>query len=236
MYLSCETKKFHDNESTHILHNFWTSTHGGKLPPLPYGGNVTSAGWQVTLCDPMWHVSSRSGVATLRTAIPLLFIYLLFPPSPLAAPLVYRYRSTTQTSVWFRWPVSVSCARHLGRRAQRAAHIARPSPARVPGRRRPARPGVSGGGGTEGRAGAPVTTPVERRQRRRRGGLGQEAARRRRRAVHHRATAASGHQLRAGHHRHFNTRVPAASNVSEMSPGRLGPDLQNILRFIIRLA
>ena len=33
------------------------------------GGNVTSARWQVTLCDPMWHVSSRSGVATLRTAI-----------------------------------------------------------------------------------------------------------------------------------------------------------------------
>ena len=28
-------------------------------------GNVTSAGWQVTLCDPMWHVSSRSGVTTL---------------------------------------------------------------------------------------------------------------------------------------------------------------------------
>ena len=25
------------------------------------GGNVTSAGWQVTLCDPVWHVSSRSG-------------------------------------------------------------------------------------------------------------------------------------------------------------------------------
>jgi len=32
------------------------------------GGNVTSAGWQVTLCDPMWHVSSRSSVATLRSA------------------------------------------------------------------------------------------------------------------------------------------------------------------------
>ena len=40
------------------------------------GGNVTSAGWQVTLCDPMWHVSSRSGVATLRTAIHLLLTYL----------------------------------------------------------------------------------------------------------------------------------------------------------------
>ena len=40
------------------------------------GGNVTSAGWQVTLCHPMWHVSSRSGVATLRTAIHLLLTYL----------------------------------------------------------------------------------------------------------------------------------------------------------------
>ena len=39
---------------------------------LGKGGNVTSAGWQVTLCDPIWHVSSRSGVATLRTAIHLL--------------------------------------------------------------------------------------------------------------------------------------------------------------------
>ena len=41
------------------------------------GGNVTSAGWQVTLCDPIWHVSSNSGVATLRTAIHLLLTYLL---------------------------------------------------------------------------------------------------------------------------------------------------------------
>ena len=43
-----------------------TRTEPGK------GGNVSSAGWQVTLCDPMWHVSSLSGVATLRTAIHLL--------------------------------------------------------------------------------------------------------------------------------------------------------------------
>jgi len=50
-----------------------------------HGGNVTSAGWQVTLCDPMWHVSSRSGVATLRTAIHLLLTYLLtyIDPAPL---------------------------------------------------------------------------------------------------------------------------------------------------------
>ena len=38
MYLSCDTKKFHDNESTHILHNFYTTTKGGKLPPSPPGG------------------------------------------------------------------------------------------------------------------------------------------------------------------------------------------------------
>jgi len=31
---------------------------GGK------GWNVISTGWQVTLCDPIWHVSSNSGVAT----------------------------------------------------------------------------------------------------------------------------------------------------------------------------
>jgi len=27
------------------------------------GENVTSVGWQVTLCDPIWHVSSRGGEA-----------------------------------------------------------------------------------------------------------------------------------------------------------------------------
>ena len=35
MYLSCDTKKFRDNESIHILHNFWTSTHRGEASPLP---------------------------------------------------------------------------------------------------------------------------------------------------------------------------------------------------------
>jgi len=38
--LSCDTKKFHDNESTHILHNFWTSTHRGEASPLPPGGAI----------------------------------------------------------------------------------------------------------------------------------------------------------------------------------------------------
>ena len=34
------------------------------------GGNITFAGWQVTLCDPIWHVSFRSGaVLVAQTAI-----------------------------------------------------------------------------------------------------------------------------------------------------------------------
>ena len=42
------------------------------------GGNVTSAGWQVTLCDPIWHVSSRSGEACCELLYPVtLLTYLL---------------------------------------------------------------------------------------------------------------------------------------------------------------
>ena len=33
------------------------------------GRKVTAAGWQVTLCDPIWHMSSHSGVVILQTAI-----------------------------------------------------------------------------------------------------------------------------------------------------------------------
>ena len=43
MYFSCDTKTFHDNESTHILHNFWTSTHRGEASPT---GGATDRGLQ----------------------------------------------------------------------------------------------------------------------------------------------------------------------------------------------
>ena len=37
------------------------------------GGNVTSVWWQVTLCDRIWHVSSRSGAVLIaQTAIRFL--------------------------------------------------------------------------------------------------------------------------------------------------------------------
>jgi len=43
------------------------------------GENVTSAGWQVILCDPRGHENSRNGEACLQTAymdLPLLNSYL----------------------------------------------------------------------------------------------------------------------------------------------------------------
>jgi len=42
------------------------------------GGKVTSAGWQVTLCDLIWHVISRSGVALSITNCYIRFTLLYF--------------------------------------------------------------------------------------------------------------------------------------------------------------
>jgi len=41
------------------------------------GGKVTAAGWQVTLCDPIWHVISRSGEVISITNCCIRFAYLL---------------------------------------------------------------------------------------------------------------------------------------------------------------
>ena len=42
------------------------------------GGKVTAAGWQVTLCDPIWHVISRSSVMILITNCYIRFTLLYF--------------------------------------------------------------------------------------------------------------------------------------------------------------
>jgi len=39
------------------------------------GWNVTSAGSQVTLCDPIWHVSSSSGEACCELLYPVTLLY-----------------------------------------------------------------------------------------------------------------------------------------------------------------
>jgi len=67
------------------------------------GGNATSVGWRVTLCDPMWHVSYRTGVAGLHCELlhpyTLLFtlsyskfsnpLFLSFPISTLVCLSLY---------------------------------------------------------------------------------------------------------------------------------------------------
>jgi len=40
------------------------------------GGKVTSVGWQVTLCDLIWHVISRSGVVISITNCYIRFTLL----------------------------------------------------------------------------------------------------------------------------------------------------------------
>ena len=55
----------------------------GSLNRVPASAGVRAgmspARWQVTLCDPMWHVSSRSGVATCK----LLYTFYLLTYSTL---------------------------------------------------------------------------------------------------------------------------------------------------------
>jgi len=41
------------------------------------GGNVTYAGWQITLCDPIWHVSSRSTVVLAAQTVIRFFTFYL---------------------------------------------------------------------------------------------------------------------------------------------------------------
>jgi len=60
-----------------------------KIRTETKGGKVTSAGWQVTLCDLIWHVISRSGVVISITNCYIRFLLfalwhleLLRPMSP----------------------------------------------------------------------------------------------------------------------------------------------------------
>ena len=64
---------------------------------LAKGWNVTSAGWQVTLCDPMWHVSCCSGVATLWTAIHLLLPIHSVTVTSLPCQLAFT------ATLWYCW-------------------------------------------------------------------------------------------------------------------------------------
>ena len=57
----------------------WSLNRVPALISWGKGGDVTSAGWQVTMCDPIWHVSSRSGEAVCELVyflpLPFTFFY-----------------------------------------------------------------------------------------------------------------------------------------------------------------
>ena len=58
------------------------------------GGKVTSAGWQVTLCDLIWHVISRSGVVISITNCYIRFTLLYLLTLPLQECTAERCSST----------------------------------------------------------------------------------------------------------------------------------------------
>jgi len=84
MYFSCDTKKFHDNESTHILHNFWTSTHrGGSSPwrrhcalPTNPTGPVVSRHGQIASRIVSYRSHGRDCIGTTEHVRPLRAIII----------------------------------------------------------------------------------------------------------------------------------------------------------------
>jgi len=62
------------------LYSTQTCIHLGSVNQVPVltgwgkGGNISSARWQVTLCDPIWHARFHSGKAGWKM---LHFIYAL---------------------------------------------------------------------------------------------------------------------------------------------------------------
>ena len=73
---------------SHFLFCFfsrWQVTRG-------MSGNVTSAGWQVTRCDLIWHVSSHSGESSCKLLYPV-FLYLIFTFSVFLTSHLFHFSS-----------------------------------------------------------------------------------------------------------------------------------------------
>ena len=65
IYISCQRGVADTNRKTAAaIDGTDRRTDGHPTVTDRYGGNATSAGWQLTLCDPTWHVSSRNGQAS----------------------------------------------------------------------------------------------------------------------------------------------------------------------------
>ena len=96
----CVTKP---TRSTQPCIPLWSLNRVPALIGSGNGGNVTSAGWQVILCDPMWHVSSRSGVVLVaQTAIRFL-PYLKVVHYKHATHVENEYNSRSETKPKEAW-------------------------------------------------------------------------------------------------------------------------------------
>ena len=69
---NCQTAVVHKNK-TKRMSKIYKSQYIFRY------NNVTSAGWQVTLCDPIWHVSSRSGEACCKLSVYRFFTFVSIP-------------------------------------------------------------------------------------------------------------------------------------------------------------
>jgi len=69
--LSLDVTTTHVNSALHPFRVAKLSTS----PGCGKGGTVTSAGWQVTLCDPIWYVISCSSEVSLHTAMSCLSFF-----------------------------------------------------------------------------------------------------------------------------------------------------------------
>jgi len=74
IFAAIQSAQWHVNSALHPsgVAKSSTSFSWGK------GKKVTSAEWQVTLCDLIWHVISRSGVVISITNCYIRFTYLLY--------------------------------------------------------------------------------------------------------------------------------------------------------------
>ena len=69
------------------------------------GGNVTSVGWQESLNDPVWHMSSRSGVAYVANCYNYLFTSVLYCKAnrtPYDKEVVTAYCTDTAVCRWLK--------------------------------------------------------------------------------------------------------------------------------------
>jgi len=86
------------------------------MATVTIGRNVTSAVWQVTLCYPIWHVSSRSGDACYKLPYLVTLLYTLKKDKalkhliiPAAAQVINETVNSVVCGVLDQTAISASC-------------------------------------------------------------------------------------------------------------------------------